>query len=238
MAQVVSIGLLCANRAVLEISSAFYREIFQLCPIGANGGSPNHLTDGTTDLTLSVEGGIEPELKAPGCAPCIYSFGIEALDYPELIKRIEANGGRILSDPTSARLQYSAPDGSVCAIALMNEINKSRSLGNARIAHLGIEVKDLELARKFYENVFNFENGKTTQKRTHVSHHMTDVTRGFDITLTMYADVVSREAEMSNNTGSAIYHWGIEMSADLDGLAARIGSKGGSVLSPPGCKDA
>jgi 4-hydroxyphenylpyruvate dioxygenase-like putative hemolysin len=96
-----------------------------------------------------------------------------------------------------------------------------------------MKVNDLELSTKFYENVFEFKQGKTVKKSGHTSRHMTDSTGECDITLMVYDDETSPEAQLAGGSGPAIHHWGMEAPEDRAVLAKRIEAMGGTVLSKP-----
>ena len=100
----------------------------------------------------------------------------------------------------------------------------------AHIAHIAIEVNDLEQATKFYEEVFGFRQVKTGSARGHVSRHMTDGT--IDLALMVYDSEQAPEAQLAGS-GPCIHHWGIEVE-DRETVAAKIRAMGGTILSEPG----
>ncbi|MGD0026737.1 MAG: VOC family protein [Xanthobacteraceae bacterium] len=96
-----------------------------------------------------------------------------------------------------------------------------------RIVHIALKVADLEQATKFYENVFGFQQTRTSRERDHVSRHMTD--GNIDLALIVYDSEDIEEAKLSG-AGPCIHHWGIEVD-DRDAIAAKIEAGGGTMIS-------
>jgi lactoylglutathione lyase len=100
----------------------------------------------------------------------------------------------------------------------------------ARINHIALKVTDLDVATKFYENVYGFKQVRTGRSRGHISRHMTD---GYiDLALMIYDSEDDKEAKMVG-LGPAIHHFGIEVE-DHEGFAATVAANGGTILSRPG----
>src|SRR6266852_3232333 len=78
----------------------------------------------------------------------------------------------------------------------------------ARIIHIAIKVEDLEVATKFYEDVFGLRQTGTGHARGHTSRHMTD--GDLDVALMVYDNEEVHEAQLSG-AGPCMHHWGIEV---------------------------
>ena len=116
-----------------------------------------HMTDGNIDLALMVyDSEEEKEAKLAGAGARIHHIGIEVEDRPSMIEKIEAHGGKIFSDRAEGALKYRAPDGTLEIVGLGRYLKKNMSK-QARIVHVAIKVNDLDVATKFYENVFGFK---------------------------------------------------------------------------------
>ena len=99
----------------------------------------------------------------------------------------------------------------------------------ARINHVALKVTDLEVATKFYENVFGFRQVKTSRSRGHISRHLTD---GYvDLALMVYDSEEDEEAKLVGD-GPAIHHFGIEVE-DRRSFIEKIQANGGTLLSKP-----
>jgi lactoylglutathione lyase len=99
----------------------------------------------------------------------------------------------------------------------------------ARINHVALKVTDLEVATKFYENVFGFRQVGTGRSRGHISRHLTD---GYiDLALMVYDSEEDEEAKLTG-PGPAIHHFGIEVD-DRRTFIEKIEANGGTLLSKP-----
>jgi lactoylglutathione lyase len=98
-----------------------------------------------------------------------------------------------------------------------------------RINHVALKVADLDVATRFYENVFGFRQVKTGRSRGHISRHLTD---GFvDLALMLYDSEDDSEARLVG-PGPAIHHFGVAV-ADRRAVLDRIRANGGEILSDP-----
>ena len=100
----------------------------------------------------------------------------------------------------------------------------------SRIVHLAVKVQDLDVATKFYEQVFGFKQIKTEYKRQHTSRHLTD--GHIDFTLVRYDNEDHEEALLSGE-GPRLHHWGVTVD-DQELTAEKIKALGGEIISPPG----
>jgi predicted enzyme related to lactoylglutathione lyase len=226
MARISGIALSSADSEALEISKAFYERIFRMRQTGKNnvpGKISYRLTDGTRDLTLMLD-----ERNAPGVA----YLEIETADSGNLAELVRARGGTVVSDTANGMLECFSPDGAMLRAGPVTA--RPNTQGEARIAHVGMTIGNLETSKEFYGQVFDFQNGKTSYKPAHTSHHMTDSTAAFDIALTLYAALPADQSAGSAHV--PIYHWGMEMPGDLGDLAARIKANGALILSAPDAK--
>jgi lactoylglutathione lyase len=237
MGRVVHIALKCNDLESFEKSTKFYEGIFGIYQTKtghARGHISRHMTDGNIDLALMVyDSENEKEAKLAGAGPRIHHIGIEVTDRPSMIKKIEDNGGTIFSDRTEGALKYHAPDGSLGEMVGVGRYPKKEKSAKSRIAHVAMKVNDLEMATKFYENVFEFKQLKTVKNPNgHISRHMTD--GDTDIALMVYDNENSPEAQLAGG-GLGIHHWGLEV-PNREALAAEIEAKGGTILSKPEAK--
>ncbi len=166
------------------------------------------MTDGNIDLALMLyDSENEKEAKLAGAGPRIHHIGIEVTDRPSMIKKIEDNGGKIFSDRAEGALKYFAPDGTLGEIVGLGRYPKKDKSKKARIVHVAMKVNDLDVATRFYENVFGFKQLKTVDSKTgHLSRHMTDGET--DIALMVYESENAPEAQLAG-TGPSIHHWGL-----------------------------
>lgn len=236
MGRIVHIALKCGDTDTFERSTKFYEEVFgiyQTKTDHARGHTSRHMTDGNIDLALMVyDSEDEKEAKLAGAGPRIHHIGIEVTDRPSMIKKIEDNGGRIFSDRAEGALKYFAPDGTLGEIVGVGRYRKKDMSKKARITHVAMKVNDLEVATRFYENVFGFKQLKTEKHRGHVSRHMTDGET--DIALMIYDSEDAPEAQLAGS-GPGIHHWGLEV-PDRAAAAEVIKEHGGVILSQPGAK--
>jgi lactoylglutathione lyase len=104
----------------LEAATKFYENVFgfrQVKTGRSRGHISRHLTDGYVDLALMVyDSEDDPEAKLVGEGPAIHHFGIEVEDRQELIDKIQANGGTLLSEPDSGTVKFRSPDGTIAEI--------------------------------------------------------------------------------------------------------------------------
>jgi catechol 2,3-dioxygenase-like lactoylglutathione lyase family enzyme len=231
MARIVHIALKVDD---LEKATKFYEDVFgiyQLKTGHARGHTSRHMTEGTIDLALmTYDSEDEPEAKLSGHGPCIHHFGVEVEDREAAMKKIEANGGEIFSDPEEGALKYRAPDGCMQEIVGVGRYKLREPSKKARIIHLALKVQDLDKATRFYENVFGFKQIGTTPHGNHVSRHLTD--GNIDLAL-MKWDRDDRDDAMLAGAGPRIHHWGLEV-ADREAFADVIKKAGGEILSKPG----
>jgi lactoylglutathione lyase len=103
-------------------------------------------------------------------------------------------------------------------------------MSRSRIVHLAIKVMDLEAAKKFYTEMFGFEEIDTKKTREHISCHMTD--GHIDFTLMKYDSEDANEALLAGQ-GAQIHHWGVTVE-DQEVAAERIRGYGGKIISAPG----
>src|SRR4051794_13912334 len=231
MARIVHIALKVTD---LEKATKFYEDVFgiyQLKTGYARGHTSRHMTEGTIDLALMTydsEDDAEAKLSGPG--PCIHHFGVEVEDREAAMKKIEANGGEVFSDPEEGALKYRGPDGCMQEIVAVGRYKLRERSPKARIVHLALKVDDIEKATKFYETVFGFKQLGTTPHGHHVSRHLTD--GNIDLAL-MKWDRDDREDAMLAGPGPRIHHWGVEV-ADREAFADIVRKHGGEVLSKPG----
>jgi lactoylglutathione lyase len=68
----------------------------------------------------------DEEAKLVGKGPAIHHFGIEVDDWQGFIKKIEANGGILLSSPDSGTVKFRSPDGSIAEIVDVGRYQKMR----------------------------------------------------------------------------------------------------------------
>jgi lactoylglutathione lyase len=236
MGRIVHIALKCNDKDTLERSTKFYEEVFgiyQTKTDHARGHTSRHMTDGNIDLALMVyDSENEKEAKLAGPGARIHHIGVEVTDRPSMIKKIEDNGGRIFSDRAEGALKYFAPDGTLGEIVGVGRYHKKDMSKKSRITHVAMKVNDLEVATRFYENVFGFKQLKTDKHRGHVSRHMTDGET--DIALMIYDSEDAPEAQLAG-TGPGIHHWGLEV-PDRAATAEVIKAHGGVILSQPDAK--
>lgn len=236
MGRIVHIALKCGNKDSFEKSSKFYEDVFGIYPTKtdhARGHTSRHMTDGNIDLALMLyDSEDEKEAKLAGAGPRIHHIGVEVTDRPSMIKKIEDNGGKIFSDRAEGALKYHAPDGTLGEIVGLGRYPKKDKSRKARIAHVAMKVNDLEVATRFYENVFGFKQLKTVKNHGHLSRHMTD--GDTDIALMLYDSEDSPEAQLAG-TGPGIHHWGMEV-PDRAAAAEKIKAAGGIILSKPDAK--
>lgn len=230
MARIVHIALKVQD---LEQATRFYEDVFGIYQTKtghARGHTSRHMTDGNIDVALMVydsENEKEAQLMGPG--PCIHHIGIEVEDRAATMKLIEANGGKIFSDREEGALKFRAPDGTLAEIV---EVGRYKSRGpseKSRIVHVALKVMDLDVATRFYENVFGFRQGKTSYDRGHYSRHMSD--GHTDLALMTYDSEEAEEATWAG-TGPRIHHWGLEV-ANREAMAGHITQLGGQMLSTP-----
>jgi lactoylglutathione lyase len=234
MGRIVHIALKVGDMESFEKSSEFYEDVFGIYQTKTGhyrGHLSRHMTDGNIDLAIMLyDSEDEKEAKLAGGGPRIHHIGIEVEDRPSMIAKIEANGGKIFSDRAEGALKYFAPDGTLGEIVGVGRYPKKDTSKKSKIAHVAMKVNDLDLSRKFYENVFGFKVGKVMDKGNgHISMHMSD--GDTDITLMKYESEGAMEAGLSG-TGNAIHHWGLEV-PDREAALNEIKAKGGEILSKP-----
>lgn len=233
MARIVHIALKCHDVETFEKATTFYEEIFgiyQTKNTHARGHRSRHMTDGNIDLAIMVyDSEDEKEAKLAGAGARIHHIGIEVDDRPSMIKKIEDNGGTIFSNRAEGALKYHAPDGTLGEIVAVGRYLKKEKTPKSRIVHVAMKVNDLEVATRFYQNVFGFAQRKEVNRDGHVSRHMTDGET--DITLMKYDSEDMPEARLSGE-GPGIHHWGLEV-PDRQAIAQQIEAMGGTILSKP-----
>ena len=236
MERIVHIALKCRDRDTFERSTKFYEEVFGIYQTktgNARGHTSRHMTDGNVDLALMVyDSEDEKEAKLAGAGPRIHHIGVEVTDRSSMIRKIEDNGGRIFSDRAEGALKYFAPDGTLGEIVGVGRYHKKAMSKKARITHVAMKVNDLEVATRFYENVFDFRQLKTEKHHGHISRHMTD--GDTDLALMIYESEDAPEAQLAG-PGPGIHHWGLEV-PDRVATAENITAHGGIILSQPSAK--
>jgi lactoylglutathione lyase len=234
MGRIVHIALKCANKDTYEKSARFYSEVFGIYETKTTherGHFSKHMTDGNIDLALMLyDSEEEKEAKLAGAGARIHHIGLEVLDRPSMIKKIEDNGGRIFSDRAEGALKYHAPDGTLGEIVAVGRYLKKDMSKQGKIAHVAMKVNDLEVATKFYKNVFDFKEVSTETHKDHVSRHLTDGET--NVTLLHYGSNAAPEADLAGE-GPCIHHWGIEV-PDVAAAVEKARKLNGDILSPPG----
>ena len=158
--RIVHIALKCGDNESLEVATKFYEGIFgiyQTKSKHARGHLSRHMTDGNIDLALMLyDSEDEKEAKLAGAGPRIHHIGIEVEDRPSMIKKIEDNGGSIYSDRAEGALKYRSADGTLGEIVAPGRYDKTEPSKLSRIARVTLQVNDLQKAKAFYKNVFEF----------------------------------------------------------------------------------
>ena len=117
MARIVHIALKVED---LEKATRFYEDVFgftQTKTSRTRGHVSRHMTDGNIDLALMVYDSEDaPEAQLSGRGPRIHHWGIEVEDREGTIKKIEENGGALISDRDEGALKFRAPDGTLAEI--------------------------------------------------------------------------------------------------------------------------
>jgi lactoylglutathione lyase len=105
----------------LETATRFYETVFGFRQVGtghSRGHTSRHLTDGYVDLALMVyDSEEEEEAKLVGVGPAIHHFGIAVEDRDDVLAKIEAAGGTILSKRDAGTVKFRSPDGTIAEIA-------------------------------------------------------------------------------------------------------------------------
>jgi lactoylglutathione lyase len=236
MERIVHIVLKCKDKDTFERSTKFYEEvlgIYQTKTGHARGHTSRHMTDGNIDIALMVyDSEDEKEAKLAGAGPRIHHIGVEVTDRSSMIRKIEDNGGRIFSDRAEGALKYFAPDGTLGEIVGVGRYHKKDMSKKARIMHVAMKVNDLEVATRFYGNVFDFRQLQTEKHHGHMSRHMTD--GDTDLALMIYDSEYAPEALLAG-PGPGIHHWGLKV-PDRAATAETIADHGGVIVSQPGAK--
>ena len=231
MGRIVHIALKCADKDTYEKSSGFYRDVFGIYETKETydrGHHSRHMTDGNIDLALMVyDSEDEKEAKLAGAGARIHHIGLEVLDRPSMIAKIEACGGTIFSNRAEGALKYHSPDGTLGEIVGVGRYLKKEMSKQGRIAHVAMKVKDLEAATKFYRDVFDFREFDTKSGEGAVTRRMSD--GDTTISLIHYANEAAPQAGLAGE-GPGIQHWGVEV-PDVAATVAKARASGGSVLS-------
>ena len=105
----------------LEKATRFYETVFGFRQVGtgrSRGHISRHLTDGYVDLALMVYDSEEDEEAKLVCeGPAIHHFGIAVENRDEILDKIEAAGGAILSKRDAGTVKFRSPDGTIAEIA-------------------------------------------------------------------------------------------------------------------------
>ena len=105
----------------LEQATRFYETVFGFRQVGtgrSRGHVSRHLTDGYVDLALMVYGSEDDEeASLVGIGPAIHHFGIAVDDRQDILNKIEAAGGTILSKREAGTVKFRSPDGTIAEIA-------------------------------------------------------------------------------------------------------------------------
>lgn len=231
MGRIVHIALKCKDLPDLERATKFYNNIFGIYETKsthARGHLSRHMTDGNIDLALMLyDSEDEKEAKLAGAGARIHHIGIEVEDRPSMIKKIEDNGGSIYSDRAEGALKYRSPDGTLGEIVAAGRYPKKDRSKLSRIAHVALKVNDLDKATAFYENVFGFKRGATSETSSHVARKLTD--GDTTLSLLQYRDEQSAEARIAGD-GPGIQHWGLEV-GDPEAVAETVKQNGGVIIS-------
>jgi lactoylglutathione lyase len=221
MSRIVHIALKCGDRDSLETATKLYEDVFgiyQTKSTHARGHLSRHMTDGNVDLALMLyDSEDEKEAKLAGAGAQIHHIGVEVDDRPSMIKKIEDNGGSIFSDRAEGALKYRSSDGTLGEIVAVGRYLTKEPSRLARISHVSLRVNDLEKATSFYENVYAFERGSTTEKNGQTVRELTDG----HTTLSL----VQRK-----DASPAIEHWGLAVE-DPKAVAEQVKQHGGTILS-------
>ena len=231
MGRIVHIALKCADKETYEKSATFYHEVFGIYETKTTydrGHFSKHMTDGNIDLAIMLyDSEEEKEAKLAGPGARIHHIGLEVLDRPSMIQKIEDNGGKIFSDRAEGALKYHSPDGTLGEIVGVGRYHKKDMSQQGRIAHVAMNVGDLDVATQFYRNVFDFQEGPTVDHGDHVSRHLSDGET--NLTLLKYATDSAPEATLAG-AGSCIHHWGIEV-PDIEAAVELARRNGGAILT-------
>jgi lactoylglutathione lyase len=105
----------------LDKATRFYETVFGFRQVGtgrSRGHVSRHLTDGYVDLALMVYDSEEDEeAKLVGEGPAIHHFGIAVEDREDVLAKIEAAGGTILSNRDAGTVKFRSPDGTIAEVA-------------------------------------------------------------------------------------------------------------------------
>ncbi len=231
MGRIVHLAIKCASRETYEKSARFYKDVFGIYETKNTydrGHHSKHMTDGNIDLALMLyDSEDEKEARLAGPGARIHHIGLEVLDRPSMIKKIEDNGGRIFSNRAEGALKYHSPDGTLGEIVGVGRYIKKDMSPQGRIAHIAMKVNDMEVATRFYENVFDFKQISTKTDGGRVSRHMSD--GDTDIALVSYPSEDAPEANLAGE-GPCIHHWGVEV-PDMAAALVKVRAHGGEVLA-------
>ena len=162
MSRIVHIALKCESRDALERAARLYEDVFGIYTTynkHARGHLSQHMTDGNIDLALMLyDSEEEKEARLAGAGARIHHIGIEVEDRPSMIAKIEANGGTIFSDRAEGALKFFSPDGTLSEIVAVGRYQTKDRSERARISHVTLHVNDVQKAKSFYINVFDFED--------------------------------------------------------------------------------
>jgi catechol 2,3-dioxygenase-like lactoylglutathione lyase family enzyme len=230
MGRIVHIALKCKDMQDFDKATKFYEDIFNIYQTKnthARGHHSRHMTDGNIDLALMLyDSEDEKEAKLAGAGARIHHIGLEVLDRPSMIKKIEDNGGTIYSDRAEGALKYFSPDGTLGEIVAVGRYPTHTSSSVAKITRVMLKVKDLAKAKAFYKNVFDFKDlgGKDGE-----GWKMANLSDG-DTTLSLveYASEGSEQAMLAGE-GPGIQLWGMSVK-DPKELAQQVTAKGGKIL--------
>jgi lactoylglutathione lyase len=215
--RIVHIALKCADLETLENATKFYEGIFGIYQTKnkhARGHLSRHMTDGNIDLALMLyDSEDEKEAKLAGAGAQIHHIGIEVEDRPSMIAKIEANGGTIYSDRAEGALKYYAADGTLGEIVAFGRYDKKEMSKLSRISRVTLQVNDLEKARSFYKNVFDFEEVTPAQAGT------VEFTDG-DTALVL----------VQGAARPVIQSWSLAV-ADVAAAAKQVAAEGGALLA-------
>ena len=91
----------------------------------SRGHISRHLTDGYVDLALMVyDSEDDEEAKLVGAGQAIHHFGIAVEDREDILNKIEAAGGVILSKRDAGTVKFRSPDGAIAEIANPDRYHK------------------------------------------------------------------------------------------------------------------
>ena len=103
-----------------------------------------------------------------------------------------------------------------------------------RVTHIALKVDDVEMASKFWQDVFGFKLTASYYQRDHLSVHLTDGT--IDLALVHFGDADTPAAKAAGE-GPCIHHFGIDVpEEEMERYSAALRDAGCQFVSDPGAK--